>query len=186
MKTLIITAHPSTAGHTHKIASAYKEAAEKKGKTVTVENLYMTEYQLPFLSFEESKSWGDHHAREYYQKLVLETDEIVFIHPIWWSAQPAILKNWLDHVFQAHFAFKYENGKPVGLLKGKHAKVFATAGGPSILHTTFISPFKLNWEKAVNGFCGITPSTFLVCGNMSAPDVEVNFEKFLEKVRKSA
>jgi putative NADPH-quinone reductase len=186
MKTLIITAHPSSTGHTHKIAEAYKAAREARGHTVTLENLYTTEYQLPFLSFEESKSWGDHHAREYYQKLVLDSDEIVFVHPIWWNAAPAIMKNWLDHVFQAHFAFKYEDGKPLGLLKGKHAKVFATAGGPSWLYALFFSPFKLTWEKAVNGFCGITPDTFLVCGNMAMPEAEANFEKFLEKVKASA
>ena len=96
------------------------------------------------------------------------------------------MKNWLDHIFQSHFAFKYENGKPVGLLKGKCAKVFATAGGPALLYTFPLSPFRLTWEKAVNGFCGLHAKSFKVAGNMSSKDGEEKFAKFLEEIKKDA
>jgi putative NADPH-quinone reductase len=43
---------------------------------------------------------------------------------------PAIMKNFFDSNFLTGFAFKYENGKSVGLLKGKNARIIATSGGP--------------------------------------------------------
>jgi Putative NADPH-quinone reductase (modulator of drug activity B) len=115
--------------------------------------------------------------------LVSESDEIVFVHPIWWSSVPAIMKNWIDHVLQAGFAFKYVNGKPVGLLATKSAVVLATSGGPAWLYTSFFSSFKLNWTKSILEFCGLYVKTFLVAGKMAFPDAEERFEKFLEKVK---
>jgi putative NADPH-quinone reductase len=61
------------------------------------------------------------------QEKILAANELVFIFPIWWGDAPAILKNFIDCNFHSGFAFRYENGKSVGLLKGKSARIIATS-----------------------------------------------------------
>ena len=185
-KILIITAHPSSLGHTHRIANAYKDVSLEKGHQVVIHDLYKSEHQIPYLTFENPKVWPDLPELKFFQDEVLWADEIVFVHPVWWGAPPAIMKNWIDHIFQSHFAYKYENGKPVGLLKGKCAKVFATSGGPAIIYNFFLSPFRLTWGKAVNGFCGINTKTVMVFGNASKKDAEDSFLLFLKKIKENA
>lgn len=182
MKILIIKAHPSSIGHTHKIADTYKSASEALGNEVRMHDLYKTNYQLPFLSFENPRELSDSEAVQFFKSEVSWADEIVFVHPVWWHGVPAIMKNWIDTIFQAQFAFKYIEGKPVGLLKGKSAKVIATAGGPELLFTFFLSPFKITWSKMINEFCGISHKATLVCGKMSLPNSEETFNTFLKKV----
>lgn len=45
-----------------------------------------------------------------YQSMIKNSDEIVFIFPIWWSDMPGILKGFFDKVFLKDFAFNYEGG----------------------------------------------------------------------------
>ena len=56
MKSLIITAHPSSRGKTHLIAERYGKSAKRRGYEVETLDLYKTEYQLPFFSFEHLRS----------------------------------------------------------------------------------------------------------------------------------
>lgn len=184
-KTLIITAHPSSAGHTHIIADTYKEEAEIQNHEVRLYDLYKTEHQLPFLAFENFRDEPTDPDVAFFQGEVMWANEIVFIHPIWWSGPPAILKNWFDHVFAAHFAYKYVNEKAVGLLSPRKAKVFVTTGGHAWLHSLPLSPFRLITETMINGFCGLENTTFLVCGNMSKSKAEERFNAFLKKVKNS-
>ncbi len=55
MKTLIITAHPSSKGFTHAIAQALKEERESKGAHVEIIDLYRTDLKQDFLRFEEAR-----------------------------------------------------------------------------------------------------------------------------------
>lgn len=189
MKTLIISAHPSSAGHTHQIVNTYTKAREALGHEVQHYDLYTTEHQLPFLKFESPSEWPAHPSITHFQDRVIWADEIVFVHPVWWHGMPAIMKNWIDTIFQSKFAFKYVDGKPVGLLKGRSAKVFATSGGPTLLFTIFFSPFRLVWEKMINGFCGLDNKCLLVIGDMAGPNDNmhnIKFNNFLLRVSDAA
>ncbi len=197
MKTLIITAHPSTIGHTHIIANTYKlekesikiansELDNKTSNEVRMHNLYTSTSQLPFFNFENRRELPRPEALEFFQNEIMWAEEIVFVHPIWWGGTPAILKNWLDTVLETRFAYKYVEGKRVGMLTGKCVKVFATSGGPSYLYNFFLAPFYLTWRVAINEFCGLYQKEILVCGDMSSPNAEEGFVKFLEKIKQSA
>jgi putative NADPH-quinone reductase len=184
---LIITAHPSTKGHTHEIAQVYKEESEKKGHTVEVLDLYSVGNELPFLRFEDIKSYEMHPNVVRFQQTITNSNEIVFVHPLWWGGAPAIMKNFLDQVFCAGFAFAYPKGKQTGLLKGRTAKVFLTCGGPMWLYRVFvIPPFKAIWKYITLEFCGLKLTDFIVSDKMSMHMKPERYNKFLEKVRKSA
>lgn len=185
-KILMITAHPSTMGHTHQISQAYKEEKEKLGAEIHLYDLYKTKHQLPFLSFEDTRAWPNTQAIKHFQDEIIWAEEIVFIHPVWWSGMPAILKNWLDSILQTKFAYRYENGKKVTMLDGRTVKIFSTSGGPAWIYHIFFAPFRLTWTKYILDFCGMETSDFKVCGHMAFPNREENFAIFLEDIRESA
>jgi len=108
MHSLIITAHPSSHGFTHAIAQKYRETKEKNGHTVEILDLYKTELQMDFLHYEEKSDMKTiDPAVSAIQKKITETEELVFIFPIWWVNVPSILKNFFDRILTSGFAFQY-------------------------------------------------------------------------------
>lgn len=185
MKILIITAHPSEQGFTHKIANTYKKASEIKENEVEIMDLYDTKIKQDYLNFEDIKKTKTTSEMQFIQNKILWADELVFIFPIWWADAPAIVKNFFDTNFSAGFAFKYENKKPVGLLKGKTAKIFATCDGPGFYYRFPIIPLSIIWGKARLGFCGVKLTKFVIFDKMRTRD-EKQREKILKSVEHSA
>lgn len=113
MRKLIITAHPSSQGFTHTIASSLFELSTAKGHTVEILDLYATDLKQDFFSYENKKDPRLDSVTLSLQTKIAWADELVFVFPIWWSDMPAIMKNFWDCNFTAGFAFKYaENGMP--------------------------------------------------------------------------
>ena len=162
MKSLIVTAHPSSKGFTHSIAAAYKKGRESMGHTVEILDLYKTDLKQDYFKFEDLKedSMKPDAVRDAMQAKIKEADDIVIIHPLWWIGAPAILKNYIDVNFSAHFAFKYVNGRPVGLLPGKTAHVFITCDGSKWIYRILAMPFKTIWKYGILGLCGLKVKTF--------------------------
>jgi NAD(P)H dehydrogenase (quinone) len=188
-KILIITAHPSTQGFTHSIASSFKEGAKSKGNQVEVLDLYKTDLQIPFLNFEnkdDMRNLSDH-VKQLQQKIT-ECSDMVFIHPLWWMGTPAIMKNFFDNVFTSHFAFKYVDGKPVGLLKDKNAHIFFTCDGNMWWFKTAIfllKPIKFFWSMGLLHFCGLKHKTMMIF-DKSFKRSEKDRNMFLKRVNKIA
>lgn len=185
---LIITAHPSSKGHTHIIANTYKDASEAKGYKVEILDLYREENFLPYLKFEDIKSYEKHPNVLRFQEMITNSNEVVFIHPLWWGGTPAIMKNFLDQVITAGFAFSWAGGKLNKLLGGRSSKVFITCGGSMLLYRLFIfPPFWAIWKFFTIEYCGMKLVDFLVCDKMAIRDgFEERWNKFLEKVRTSS
>jgi putative NADPH-quinone reductase len=190
MNILIITAHPSSKGHTHTIATTYAEARREKKHEVKIVDLYAPEYQTPVLAFENIQDYTHSAVQKTFQEQITWANEIVIIHPIWWSMPPSVMKNWVDLTFWSKFAFKYlPNGNVEKLLIGKTAKIFATAGGPSWLYYLRILPLISFWKTSLFNFCGVSVVDIKICGNINRPEGEepdLYFKKYLEKVKRSA
>jgi len=58
-----------------------------------------------------------------------KADYLIFIFPLWWASCPALLKGWIDRVFTCDFAWGMKNMFHKGLMLGKRAAIFTTAGG---------------------------------------------------------
>lgn len=183
---LIVTAHPSSKGFTHKIAAAFKDGAESVGKTVEVLDLYKTDLQMGFFAYENLKedSAKPNLVRDKLQAKIMSADELVFVHPLWWMGTPAILKNFLDSVLTSHFAYFYKNGWPVGMLKGKRSHVFITADGRGWLYFLLGLPFWTNWTICTLRLCGIKPKTFAVLYE-KYKKTEEQLSKFLDKAKRA-
>ncbi len=184
MKSLIITAHPSSKGLTHRIAQAYKTGAESKGVEVEILDLYK-EPRQDFLAFENLKDPTIDPLRDSYQGKIKEAGDIVFIHPLWWGATPAIMKNFIDCNFSAHFAFKYVNGRPIGLLKGRTASVYITCDGSIWIYRLLLLPFKIIWSIIFLRVCGLKVGKIRIL-DKKFKRTETELTSFLEKVKVDA
>jgi NAD(P)H dehydrogenase (quinone) len=160
-KTLVIYAHPHTAGH----CPAIKEEVERLLKEHKVEyslfDLYAMNYD-PLLHENEHYTAGAEHRdiseqNKMFQQKIAEADKLIFIYPIWWNSMPAVLKGWLDRVLTSHFAFKFDPyGIPVKLLKGRRALLFITGGTNRCLAWIFLRDRAAKiMAKDTLGFCGI-------------------------------
>lgn len=75
---------------------------------------------------------GQREVTDFSDELIDElrrADVIVFSVPMYNFGIPSQLKAYFDHVARAGVTFRYGANGPEGLLKGKHAYVFATRGG---------------------------------------------------------
>jgi NAD(P)H dehydrogenase (quinone) len=186
MNTLIITAHPSSQGFIHKMAAAYQEKAESKGREVRIIDLYKdTKYQQEFLQFEDIKGeWTGQEVRHLWEEQLTWANEVVLMYPMWWFSMPAIVKNFLDNNLTAGFAFSYKGGKQHGLLTRRDMKVFITADGSSLIYV-FLGPIlRFLLQKGVFEFCGMKVASFDVFTNMRGKRNDTARTALLDKVRK--
>ena len=158
MNTLIVTAHPSKKGFTHKIASKLKEKRESAGGKVEIIDLYKKEWHMDFLSFQEPKDIEISGVTKKAQELITWADDIVFVAPMWWIDVPAIMKNFIDHVLSAGFAFRFTKKGHEGLLKGKSTQLIMTADAPWYFYK--VLPVGRIWKMGRLGFCGLKVRPF--------------------------
>jgi len=106
-------------------------ALQQKNHEVKVKDLYQLGWN-PLLTLDDIKKLYSGQVPEDIaaeQSDVKWADLLVFIYPIWWFEQPAILKGWIDRVMSHGFAYRQtENGMVEGLLKGKRAVVITSSG----------------------------------------------------------
>jgi NAD(P)H dehydrogenase (quinone) len=130
MNILAVFAHPNPESFNHAILATVVKTFKAKGHSVVVRDLYGMRFD-PVLAPADLEAAGRGSARldvAEEQKHIREANLLVFIHPIWWSAAPAILKGWIDRVFANGFAFRIDPKEITGLLAGKKAAWFCTAG----------------------------------------------------------
>lgn len=187
MNILIVTAHPSPAGHTHIIADTYATTKRARGHHVQIVDLYAKEYKSDLLTFTNIREYVPSKIQKKFQEQVAWAHEIVVVHPIWWGLPPAIMKNWVELTMWARFAYKYTpKGNVQKLLNGKTAKIFATSGGPSWYYHLPILPLLSFWKTCVFGFTGVEVIDVNICGNLDRYNnerKEKHFQSFLKKIR---
>jgi NAD(P)H dehydrogenase (quinone) len=166
--TLIVLAHPSKDGITAKLANIMYDELTNRGKKCTIIDLY-NEPRLDFLDNDNPQE-----KVEYYQSLVKEASDVVFAYPTWWLSYPAILKNWIDHVFAARFAYKYHNktlwykvtGLPHGQLNNTRAHIITTSDMPNWKWIVLLFTPTLLIRSGFWFFCGMKQGRIRIFGNI--------------------
>ena len=182
-KTLIITAHPSSRGFTHGIAKAIAENRIESEGEVEIFDLYKTDLDQDYLRFENVREIPADPHRDIIQKKIKDSDELIFVHPIWWLSMPAIMKNFVDNNFTPKFAYKYTEGKRIGLLKGKTARIYVTCDAPVWLYFMLSLPYFIVWVAGILMFSGIKVTGFTVIRNRGFKSDEER-SRFLIKLKK--
>ena len=123
MKVLIVYAHPNLRSFNRAVLEAFTKGLSEGRHTYEVVDLYSIRFN-PCLGGEDlanlmaGKTPDD--IKEQQEK-VSRSDGIVFIHPVWWTGPPAILKGWIDRVFSMGFAYRFDerDGHPFGLVEAE-------------------------------------------------------------------
>ncbi|MEZ5922842.1 MAG: NAD(P)H-dependent oxidoreductase [Hyphomicrobiaceae bacterium] len=87
-------------------------------------------------------------------------DHIVFGFPLWWGAEPALLKGLVDRILLPSFAFKYRRSSPWWdrLLAGRSSDVIVTMDTPPwYLRLVYGDAVMVRWRRQILGFCGVAP-----------------------------
>ncbi|GAT90428.1 NAD(P)H-dependent oxidoreductase [Apilactobacillus kunkeei] len=181
MKILVIQGHPDAKSFSHGNAMNYVEHAKSLGHEVALVDLSDADFD-PVLRYGYRQHMEDESFPKLVQQLVKNADHIAFFFPIWWSAEPSILKGLFDRVFTPKFAYIYHpDGKREKLLTGKTASVFTTSHGPAFFYKMFGNVL-FRWKYLLLAYCGIKATHCFDLGNMEDKvDTPERRQKYIEK-----
>lgn len=158
--TLIIFAHPNPDSFNGAILKTIEKKLEEKQYQYISKNLYQLNFN-PILSINDFAKMAkstvtDDVAIEHAD--IEWAKNIIFIYPIWWAGQPAMLKGWIDRVFSRGFAYApQEDGTVKGLLADKTVMVFTTSGSSEedMNKSGIYAAMEKIMLEGILGFCGI-------------------------------
>lgn len=158
MKHLIIYAHPNRESVNSQLKETVVSTIKDKGHEVVVRDLYALQFD-PVLSLTDMQGQraGKVHATVSEEQQHLAWAEIVtFIYPIWWTGMPAMMKGYIDRVMSYGFAYRYDKGVQMGLLKGKQAYVINTQGKSHQEYQAsgMDQALKLTSDTGIFSYCG--------------------------------
>ena len=131
MKHLIIYVNPEEESFSNEIKEYVINFSKEKGHEVVLRDLYKLGFN-PILSKEDLALEKEEKVQDdvkIEQGHINWADAITFIYPIWWHI-PAMMKGYFDRVFSYGYAYRYENGKPKGLLPRKKVLRYNPMGSP--------------------------------------------------------
>lgn len=181
---LILDGHPRSDSLCRALGEAYERGARSAG--FEVRRLVLAD-----LGFDPIMRGGEGKPVELEADLVAAQDEIrkarhlVFVHPVWWSDLPALLKGFLDRAFLPGFAFAYRKGNPLPekLLKGRSARILYTMDGPTWFYRWFQgAPGLKSLSVGTLGLCGVGPVKSTAFTPVRSSTVEIR-RRWLEKAQ---
>ena len=187
MRTLLIDGHPDEGRFASHLLDIY-QAALPADAEVTRVNVREMEF-TPNLKhgYLKRTDWEPDIAAlaEHFDA----SDHVVFAFPMWWGAEPGIVKGLLDRIFLPGFMYEFQEGKALcdKLLEGRSADVIATMDTPAfflrLLHGNAIIR---RWKGQVLGFVGFDPVRFLVCAPVKDGGAEKGLAKWTAKIESMA
>ncbi|HEY2659913.1 MAG TPA: NAD(P)H-dependent oxidoreductase [Caulobacteraceae bacterium] len=132
MKHAVIVAHPDASSLNLTLAHAYQAAATRQGDTVVWRDLYRMNFD-PRLQSDEIPRAGSPGVKAdavAERAAIGDADVLVFVYPLWFNAQPAMLKGYIDRVFGAGFGFQAGAHGAEPLLGGRMMLSITTSGAP--------------------------------------------------------
>ncbi|WP_280265563.1 NAD(P)H oxidoreductase [Nocardia wallacei] len=158
---LVVVAHhrsDSLTAHTARRTAAQLEAA---GYRIDLLDLHAEGFD-PRMNLEDQPDWGNREktysdeARSHMRR-ILNADIVVAVFPVYWQSVPAILKGWIDRVW--NYGFAYGRSKP--RLAGKRMLWLGLAGaaGDDEIIEGMRAVLDINLNQGIAYYCGFTHST---------------------------
>lgn len=117
MRALVVFAHPSARSFVAALRDCVLNELTRNGHEVRHRDLYAEGFSPVFTAYERLNHVGDLESKlGHLPELRSHVDDLrwcdtlVLVYPTWWSAQPAILKGWIDRVFMNHVAWVLPDG----------------------------------------------------------------------------
>ncbi|CCV64590.1 Flavodoxin-like fold domain protein [Alteracholeplasma palmae J233] len=178
MKTLIVYAHPWDGSFNHHVLGQVKELLAKKNHEIDVIDLNKDGFN-PVMRPEDLKvfvkgEYADEKAADYVKR-VKEADELVFIFPIWWYGEPAILKGFYDKVFLKGQVYGEVDHQLKGLLKSERATIITTANIDKKIFSFLGDPIQNVLANGILRTVGINNVTWIHCPTVHVEESRNNF-----------
>ncbi|MFT4794289.1 MAG: putative NADPH-quinone reductase [Paracoccaceae bacterium] len=190
MRLLVIFCHPVPDSFGGALRDLVVDSAKSAGHDVRLKDLYAEGFN-PVMSAEERLGYHDAGTNEIPVAKELEAlrwaEGVIFVHPTWWYAQPAMLKGWLDRVLVPHVAFTMPTQDKAigpGLTHIRLVAQITTLGSPWWLWTLMGRPGRDILMRGVASCCGPRCKTvFMGLHKMDTASAS-DREKFLSRVGK--
>ncbi|MFH8239028.1 MULTISPECIES: NAD(P)H oxidoreductase [unclassified Streptomyces] len=159
--TLLVLAHPRPDSLTARTAAQMQLRIKEAGGTVDLLDLYAEDFD-PRLTPADEPDWEDREKRyspeaHAHMDRITAADDILVVFPVWWFAPPAVVKGWIDRVW--NYGFAYGRSRP--RLAGKRMLWLGLAGGTyeDYAKTGLATALDLQLRVGVSEFCGIAESS---------------------------
>jgi NAD(P)H dehydrogenase (quinone) len=132
---LLVFCHPAPDSFQRSILADLVEHLGRDGHVVRTTDLYGEKFD-PVL---DAEAWRAHRQNRSHPadvsahiEALREADGLILVYPTWWYGLPAMLKGWIDRVWQPGIAFTIEDGvfKTHYLTRVKRFAVITTYGSP--------------------------------------------------------
>ncbi|HML84367.1 MAG TPA: NAD(P)H-dependent oxidoreductase [Bacteroidales bacterium] len=158
MKHHIIYANHNDGSFNHAVKNKIEETLKNAGHEVFVSDLYAMQFNPVLTSEDLKRLYAGEIAPEIKaeQNKIAEADVLVIIYPVWWTSMPAILKGYIDRVFQYGFAYKAGSNGIEGMLHGKKVVLFSSTGQPKEAYQNgMYNAMNMTTNTGIFEFCGI-------------------------------
>ena len=155
MRTLLVVAHPRPDSLTFAVADAFAREVERRHGPVERADLVREGFD-PVLHPADEPDWSDP-AKVYSAAVRAEMARIerneatVLVFPVWWWSMPAVLKGWIDRVWNHGWAY--------GGRAYPHERVWmigvAGAGAQAYRKRGYDEAIRTQLEVGVLEFCGV-------------------------------
>lgn len=144
----IVYGHPYGRSFNHAILETVIGSLQAKGREYTLLDLYADNFD-PAVREGDLALYARGHTRDElavkYMKILAGTREIIYIFPIWWGLEPAIVKGFHDKVLLKDFAWKYTaSGDLSPLLHIKKTTLISTSEAPGTLFRAYFEDYLPN------------------------------------------
>ncbi|WP_055665467.1 NAD(P)H oxidoreductase [Desnuesiella massiliensis] len=186
MKTLVVISHPRQDSLTFSAANEVIKGLKEQNHEVEILDLYRHDFNP--LVFEEDEPDYSNAEKVYSKKVedemerIRNVDSIVFIFPIWWHSIPAMLKGYIDRVFNYGFAYG-PNKLPVDKIRWLG---FAGDTRESFKKRGYHLTIEHHLNVGISGFVGVDDSEVEILYNtigkgIDQENTEAHYEDFLKK-----
>ena len=160
MKVLVVMAHPRRHSLTGQVADAVMAGLAEAGHEAELADLYGEGFD-PVMPPSDEPDWGREDKR-YSAVVEAEVERlnrnraIVLVFPIWWWSFPAMMKGWIDRVWNKDIAYgarKLTHRRALAIgLSASSAKGYAEDGYDKAIETEVVA--------GMFAYCGIGDSRF--------------------------
>jgi NAD(P)H dehydrogenase (quinone) len=154
---LLVVAHHRGDSLTAHIADRARLRLEKDGHAVDLLDLHAEGFD-PRMTSEDEPDWADR-GKAYsaevraHMRRIDAADLIVVVFPVWWYGPPALLKGWIDRVWNYGFAYGHRTAR----LAGKRMLWLALAGESREAYTEhgLDTALTRQLQTGISRYCGI-------------------------------
>ncbi|PWU66929.1 NAD(P)H oxidoreductase [Gracilibacillus dipsosauri] len=160
MKVLTVVTHPREESLTFAVADKFMQGLRDAGHEIEVLDLYRSGFN-PVLKEEDEPDWQAEQQQfswevEKEMERLEKYEALAFIFPLWWWSVPAMLKGYIDRVWNYHFAYGNQR------LKHHHVLWLSLAGAPieRFEKRKYDSMMNHYFNIGLADYCGIPSSQF--------------------------